>query len=59
MSRTFRKTLIGKERQNTIRIEKLVNDGKHSYKCKCAYCISEDRNKIIKKTQLKEIKQEL
>ena len=59
MSRTIRKTLEWPDRanrNNTGKKLKTVPDGKCKYKCRCPYCMSEERRKEFEKIQLNEIK---
>lgn len=48
MSRTLRR-----DRKNN---DKKVSDGKQPYKCKCSWCLSEDKKKSTIKFYLDEIK---
>lgn len=58
MSRTFRKSLDQRNyKVNKIRTVKSVPDGKCDYHCKCDYCMSLNKTKIIKELHLKEIKE--
>lgn len=56
MSRTYRISLDQKNYKVSKREIKIVPDGKCDYHCRCDYCMSLNKNKIIKKLHFKEIK---
>lgn len=56
MSRTIRVSLDSKNKRSPKREIKLVPDGKCDYHCKCDYCMSLTKKKIIKNLHLKEIR---